>query len=133
MSETRKRNVSLGSTYLELWKEALPYQHHVEALLPVLERLGYDQEGAELALKEWRVQDQEMLYWMGCCCSSDIEAMWFLVQAGRQLCGINRTGAIQMLEEAISLIKEKHPKAKREGDGLSYGFDYPIKGFKVPK
>src|SRR5258708_6285440 len=105
---------AIGSQYLELLKDSVPYHHQVEALLPVLERLGYNQAGAESALKEWALQDKEMLYWMGCCCSSDIEAMWFLVQAGRLLCGMNRTGAIQLLQETIRLIKEKHPKTERK-------------------
>jgi hypothetical protein len=83
---SNKRAIDLSGQYFELLNDSIPYHHQVEALLPVLKRLGYDRAGAESALKEWALQDKAMLYWMGCCCSSDIEAMWLLVQAGRLLC-----------------------------------------------
>jgi len=128
----RRESLEISNKYFELIKESIPYTHQVEILLPLLQRLGYSAQGAEAVLKEWALQDKLMLYWMGSCGTEDLEAFWCLVQAGRLLCGINRTGALQLLQEAIRLIKEKHPAAKRKADGR-FGFDGPIKGFKVPR
>ncbi len=124
---TRKEGLEISSKYFELIKESIPYTYQVEILLPLLQRLGFSQQGAESVLKEWALQDQIMFYWMGCCSTDDLEAFWLLVQAGRALCGLNRTGALQLLQETIRLIKEKHPSAERKADGWM-GFDGPLEG-----
>jgi hypothetical protein len=124
--------LEISSKYFALIKETIPYDHQVEILLPLLQRLGFSQQGAEAALKEWALQDQIMLYWMGCCGTEDLEAFWCLVQAGRLLCGINRTGALQLLEEAVRLIKKKHSPKQREADAR-FGFDGKIVGLPPVK
>lgn len=113
MSELGAKCSDLTVKHHELSKTAVPYKHQADALVPMFKKWGFSEEHIVYLLREWRVQDESMLYYMGCSDGCDIAAAWCLVQAGRCLCGINRTGAIQFLQEAIRLIKKQNPVASR--------------------